>query len=526
MARKGKKFWLRFGVIVLILAGLATFNYWPVHEKIIISPQTTVIDGPVNPDGTINYVAYLDAKYAEGITPDNNAAPLLIKAGCLNEVVRAQTLRRLDMSEADCGGASPLIHWVARAVRSTATQPPGVGNLDPDDRSRQVYERLMDGSVITNDPEIAAWLAENAGVLKLVEQACMKTRCYFPILTTSNPPRLIDVVLPKLSALSAAHELFCTRAIVRFRSGDIEGALGDVMNVHRLARLVDQVPFTISQLAAVNFERAASRVGIYMFANASVPPELAAFHLTNLTSLCPAADVPRSVDESERFVGLDVIMILSRGDGNAQLGPETPSTAGGAFYWNDMLRDCNHFFDGRAKVLRTSRFDGRAAAAADLWKRLGEFIERATSGNRPSFVEGFGGRLTRRQLSSRIGALVLSLSVPSLEGAVDVQDDGQMWLEVEKTAVALALYKTRHGRFPASLKDLCPELLKEVPRDVFSPKGELVYRANEAAYILYSIGRNLKDDGGVSDNTGKDDIVAKVGDVDSGATLPASRPGR
>ena len=68
MARKSKKFWLKFGLIALILAGLAIFNYWPVHEKIIISPETTVIDGPVNPNGTINYVAYLNAKYAEGTT--------------------------------------------------------------------------------------------------------------------------------------------------------------------------------------------------------------------------------------------------------------------------------------------------------------------------------------------------------------------------------------------------------------------------------------------------------------------------
>jgi hypothetical protein len=122
---------------------------------------------------------------------------------------------------------------------------------------------------------------------------------------------------------------------------------------------------------------------------------------------------------------------------------------------------------------------------------------------------------------------MMRLLTPTLAGCVGVEDEARMSLEVERTAAALALYKARHGRYPASLRELCPELLKEVPKDVFSPRGELVYRANDNAYIVYSVGRNLRDDGGVSDTaTGKDDIVAKVGDVDSSTTLPASRPER
>ena len=58
-------------VFLLSAPGLA-----PAHAEIAleIGPDTTVIDGPINPDGTINYLAYLNQKLSKGVTPENNFA--------------------------------------------------------------------------------------------------------------------------------------------------------------------------------------------------------------------------------------------------------------------------------------------------------------------------------------------------------------------------------------------------------------------------------------------------------------------
>ena len=48
--------------------------------KIIVSRETTYITGPLNADGTVNYVAYLDEKFSRGVTPENNAVVPLIRA--------------------------------------------------------------------------------------------------------------------------------------------------------------------------------------------------------------------------------------------------------------------------------------------------------------------------------------------------------------------------------------------------------------------------------------------------------------
>ena len=46
-------------VVLGLLAALLAYMYCPMPVKIIISRETTYTDGPLNPDGTVNYVAYL-----------------------------------------------------------------------------------------------------------------------------------------------------------------------------------------------------------------------------------------------------------------------------------------------------------------------------------------------------------------------------------------------------------------------------------------------------------------------------------
>ena len=87
-------------IALLLVAGLLVWNYWPSRIEIIVSPETTYITGPLNDDGTVNYVAYLDKKYAKGVTAENNAAPLLMRVigpdGLFDEI-RAKSLRRLNL---------------------------------------------------------------------------------------------------------------------------------------------------------------------------------------------------------------------------------------------------------------------------------------------------------------------------------------------------------------------------------------------------------------------------------------------
>ena len=51
--------------------------------------------------------------------------------------------------------------------------------------------------------------------------------------------------------------------------------------------------------------------------------------------------------------------------------------------------------------------------------------------------------------------------------------------EVSRLAVAIARYRRKHGDVPASLEDLVPELMDEVPRDPFDSTRPVGYNAEQ-----------------------------------------------
>jgi hypothetical protein len=82
------------------------------------------------------------------------------------------------------------------------------------------------------------------------------------------------------------------------------------------------------------------------------------------------------------------------------------------------------------------------------------------------------------------------------------------WTLRDASVIGLSceLFQSAKGRYPATLDQLAPEFLKEVPTDPFTGKPfKYELRNDGAAFIVYSLGDNLKNDGGV-ELPAKDDI--------------------
>ncbi len=62
--------------------------------------------------------------------------------------------------------------------------------------------------------------------------------------------------------------------------------------------------------------------------------------------------------------------------------------------------------------------------------------------------------------------------------------------------LGIRTYHSEHGRPPHRLADLVPDYLPAVPQDPFGD-GPLVYRRNGQHYLLYSVGPDGRDDGGL-----------------------------
>ena len=69
-----------------------------------------------------------------------------------------------------------------------------------------------------------------------------------------------------------------------------------------------------------------------------------------------------------------------------------------------------------------------------------------------------------------------------------------------------AAYHADHGDYPEQLTALAPAYLKTIPQDLFSGQP-LHYQRGENAYLLYSVGPNMKDDRAAEKS---DDIVVQI----------------
>ena len=120
-------------------------------------------------------------------------------------------------------------------------------------------------------------------------------------------------------------------------------------------------------------------------------------------------------------------------------------------------------------------------------------------------------------LTTHVTQMLIRIATPSFLQTLDQDDRAKITCDLEMLALALACFHQEQGRWPGELKDLCPGLLKAIPADRFSDKP-LIYRPNEDGYLLYSVGRNRRDDGGLREkrvgkkwiNLRKDDIAVEV----------------
>ncbi|MDH4201868.1 MAG: hypothetical protein OEV87_03155 [Phycisphaerae bacterium] len=113
-------------------------------------------------------------------------------------------------------------------------------------------------------------------------------------------------------------------------------------------------------------------------------------------------------------------------------------------------------------------------------------------------------------------SVFLSILMPALTKLVTYSHRSRVDSEATLATLAILQYEKEHGEYPESLDALVKkELLKAVPMDPYSDKP-LIYRKTDDDFILYSIGYNFTDDGGVvtgKDRQGRPKIWADDGDA-------------
>ena len=504
-------------------------GFAPPKLKITIGKDTTFVDGPANPDGTIDYLAAFNARLAQGVTPQNNAVVALLKAmgpAMIPKEVRARTFKEIGMESLPEKG--PYFE--------------GLYHLGDDANIEALRDQATKRVWQAKDfPEIAAWLHTNEKPLDAVVQATQFDQFYIPWLPADANDSILSALTPGLAGLRGAARALASRAMLRSGEGDAQGARADLLAIHRLARLVSRQEILVSHMVAWSMEYYACAAEDAISAG-KVSAGDARSLLADLAPLPPLPRVSITFERSERFLTLELLMMLAReslkgqwhvvvrldsfvprindvepwwpGIPKKEIGEE--ASAPDCLDWDAVLRAINHRYgrlvDADAKPDfkgRTEAFDAMSAEDGNL----NDNVERRFREGGESHVTYliFGDSNTRLARSKEIGELLLVLSFPGVSRASNLRDRAVMRLELSKVALALAAYRAEKGQFPDALAALAPAYMKEVPKDLFTD-GPLVYKKTQKGYLLYSLGPNMKDDGGkaMEESPESFDIVVKV----------------
>lgn len=449
--------------------------------------ETTRIVSPTGEDGTVDYVLACDAYFGDGVTPENNAAVPWIRAlgpEALAKYQRDGLADKLGMERVPEAGS----YFVPYAKFAADNKLPE--SLDDIDWGR----KWRPGDKVS-DPAVR-WIAANEAPLRLIVEGASRPRFFIPFYAGHRTETMLEILLPYLNPMRQASGALRLRSMVRLEAGDIAGFRADVDAQHRIARLLGQGSTMIDRIVGEHVEMAACQAERSALAGGRVPPAdaRAMAHALEAMGDMPPLDV--AVDKAERYFALDTLQkmalagpvhtgTLINAISNSWVGPEQ------AFRFLPIpfeatMRDVNLFDDGALVAMREPTYAHRKAAI-ELWMAAVQADPDATPTSKPielHMLDLTGGHWPRK------------LFAVAWTKAMQKEEQARTERHLTRVAAYLAAYKAENGEYPATLADL---KLEFPARDTFADAPPIYHRA-AAGFALYSLGPNLKDDAGKSDD--------------------------
>lgn len=490
--------WKKINVAVVVLMGVVAAwlagAYW-IQERwrvITVGRETTFVSGPLREDGTVDYVGAINARCAVGVTPENNAAVVLLKATGTKGVMVTD---RVGVWLERMGAKAPpeegeyFVEFEefmrGRVGKAKDQEEAGRQSEEWDEREEGRRRAVWRES---DDAEVAAWITRSGAALKVAVEASRCERFYSPLVGKARLESVLEAYIGQMGACRGLSNALMARAMMRMGVGDVAGYREDLLATVRLGRLVMQGPTVIQRLVGVAMAGNAYR-GVGAGLGRIGPGEMQNV-LEELRGLESMPEMAEAADHAERYMYLDMVTQYARfGAGVAELwgeggGAGLPERKGFGLCviparFDDVLRDYNAMYDREVKAASEPTYAGRKAALNELARS--EDAARAGKGV--------------RWYSPVRATTDILLGLPSLTKAYAIEDEARMRGRLAELGLLLEMYRARHGGYPETLAGLTKEEVRGADEDFFSG-GKMVYRREGAGYLVYSVGINARDDGG------------------------------
>jgi hypothetical protein len=343
--------------------------------------------------------------------------------------------------------------------------------------------------------DVSLALSKYDSPIEELRQAGQRPYSRFPLY--SNPDHPFDTLLPHLAALKGCTQVLQLRAIAELQNNQGDKALDDVKLALRLTDSIRTEPFLVSHLVRIAMVQITLQPVYESLAEHKWSDGQLVALDAELAKLNFLADYEFSMrgESVSSIASLDYIRRTRNLDYlNYSSGPKPMkrflqilshlAIPDSFFYQNELTIARMH----QQWTLPMADLENRTISPALAHRNQ---IEADKELNHHWWPYKFLARML----------------FPAFERAVIKFAYAQSSVDLARVAIALERYRLAHGEYPDSLDALVPQFIAKVPPDVIggqpsqgsSPASQPLHyrRTDDGQFVLYSVGWNETDDGGV-----------------------------
>jgi hypothetical protein len=375
--------------------------------------------------------------------------------------------------------------WVYLEAINAYSEP------ERDSKLRALRETVLQGKWTAQSAPLGRYIEENAEALALVKKAAAMPKCYFPPLgnqgDTFQDTLVSGLLIPYLSGM---RELGCL-LIVRGKQLESEGHPRKALDVYLLvpcvAAHVSRGPMLIHGLVGLAINRMAFAAIEQCILGAQLDEPVLAEVQARVHALAVCRpDIRWAMDNEHACSAQMVEHVLGH-----------PEMYGGRWKWRLVLAAAGLTEDDWSRIARHDLQEYYEILERELGMPLPEYLDS-------DICEELSRKVTARRLPPNL-MLIIGPMLPRTNYARD-----ELGWAVLDTEFALARFRAKHNEYPEKLED-AKDLMLSDETDPFSGKPLKYRREKDGSFTLWSVGENLKDDGGevreTEDRWFQEDIV-------------------
>ena len=288
----------------------------------------------------------------------------------------------------------------------------------------------------------------------------------------------IGALLPHAQNQRGAARMLKLEAFVRARDGDAHGAAEAIHAIFMAARSLEHEPLLISQLVRI----AIHGMAIGLIEELLPQVEFLDEDLRRLQADLRAADWRDGLQRGlagERSTGL--------------LTFRNPSTL------DPDMRQVGWVANNDDLLLYLRLHQQLIDAANEPWPQALQQVEQVDQQIKKIVGSPLG----------RVRHIFTALMMPAANAAFQAGARIDASSQAADAAIAVELFRRKHGKLPTKLDELVPEFLPQLPLDPFDGQP-LRFLVRDDEYVIYSIGADRVDNGGQKQPNPNDEIIFTV----------------